>query len=416
MSDEHSEPERGKGQSATPTAGPAESSVAADAPSQPFADPPSSRRGGATRQIAAGLAALLVVVIAGVLLSPFWAPAIAPLLPWGGKATVPRKDFAALAARVTALERRPVAPAVDLDPLRAAEKDLRHRVNALEAAVAGLRRNEGSVAAAKQALAQLSQRLDASDAQSASRAAATSGNLAKIQQELTRQANHDADLDNRVADLTRQLQRQRNVGRNGTMLLLALLQMREAVAEARPFPAEYAVFAGLARDNPQLVAAEEPLAGAARDGVASRAVLRRRLADLAAQISAASQPSAESPTSWWAAILDRLRQLVTIRRVDQAAKTGPEAAVGAAQQALSRDDLAGAIAALGRLSGANAAAARDWLDLARRRLAAKAALNRLQELLAAQLGAASAKPPPSAPAASPPPTSPQPSATPRTPT
>ena len=52
------------------------------------------------------LAGLLILILAGVALSPFWAPQIEPLLPWGEN----RDDYAALAARVSAVEARPVAP------------------------------------------------------------------------------------------------------------------------------------------------------------------------------------------------------------------------------------------------------------------------------------------------------------------
>lgn len=379
-------------------------------PAGPAEDPPQTRserpslprRNGAARQIAASLAILLVIVIAGVLLAPFWAPALMPLLPWGAKTAVTHQDVAAVAARVTALEERPAPPVVDVGTLKSAQAALAHRVDELEATTDGLRQSEAAAGAAKQAVAQLAQRLDASDAQSASRNAAEAADITKVQQQLSGLGSTATDQGTRLAVLERQVQAQGGADRHGTMLALALLQMREAVENDRPFAAEYDLFKGLARNDPKLVAAAQPLGKAAPEGVASDAELSRRLAALSAQISATAQPSATSST-WWEEALDRMRRLVTIRRIDAAAKTGPAAAVGAAQQALARGDLAAAVAAVNRLTGSEAEAARPWLDAARERLAAKAALTHLQELLVARLGPESPPAPAVGAAPTPPP-------------
>ncbi|HEY3912580.1 MAG TPA: hypothetical protein VGM07_22225 [Stellaceae bacterium] len=376
-------------------------------------------------------AALLVIIIIGILLAPFWAPAVMPLLPWTGKTAVTHEDFAAVAARVTALEQRPAPPAVDLGPLKSAQAALAHRIDGLEATIEALRQNQAAAAASKQAVAQLAQRLDASDAQSASRTAADAAAIAKMQQQLSQLGGVATDQGTRLAELERQMQAQNGIDRNGAMLALALLQMREAVEQARPFSAEYDVFKRLASTDPKLVAAAQPLAEAAPDGVAGRAELGRRLAALAAQISTPARPSTTS-SSWWAQALDRIRQLVTIRRIGDGAKTGPEATLRTAQQGLARGDLSAAISAVNRLSGTDAEAARPWLELAHERLDAEAALTHLQRLLVARLGAEPTRPAaigtapvpapapatPPAPATAPPPSKaapPRPSATPRAP-
>jgi len=408
MSEERSElPSEDRG---VPPADP-EAPIGETPPPAPLASRPPPRPTGAARRAALWLAILLVVVIAGVALSPFWAPVVMPLLPWAGKPAAAGESVAALAARVTVLEQRPAPPAVDA--IKSAQAALEPRVDQIEAAVDRLRRSQGAAGAAKPALAQLAQRLDATDAQSASRAAAEAAEMGKIQQELSRLGGLVTDLGDRLTKLEGQVHAQGGAERNGTGLMLALLQMREAVEEARPFPAEYGVFEGLAHDDAKLVAAAEPLAGAARDGVASRAVLSRRLSELSRQIVSGRQPAMQS--TWWAQALDRMRGLVTIRRIDGAAKTGPEAAISAAQSALARGDLAAAVSALDPLTGASAEAARPWLEMARERLAAEAALTHLQELLAAGFGPASAAPPAAAPAPGPGAAPPQPTAAPRAP-
>jgi hypothetical protein len=173
------------------------------------------------------------------------------------------------------------------------------------------------------------------------------------------------------------------------MQTLLLLQIRAAVEEARPFQAEYAALAASGPD-PELASAVEPLAGPARSGIASRTVLSKRLTELAGRVANATEPAAEP--DWGAQALARIRGLVTIRRIEGASQTGPEAAVSAAQTALVRGDLAEAVKSLEALTGANAEAAQPWLKMARERLSVERALARIEQLMTARLGSGSAAP------------------------
>jgi hypothetical protein len=308
---------------------------------------------------------------------------------------------------VAAVEQRPVPPSVDAEAIKSAQSALTRRVDQLETAQGADRQIEAAVSAAKVGLQQLEKRLGAIEAEFSSRVASEGAELQKMQQELSRLDRVSADLTTRLPALERQLQSQTGADRAEAALALVLLQMREAVEQARPFPAEYSTFKALAGDR-DLSAASEPLAEAARNGVASRAVLGKRLAELAGQVATATEPPAGS--DWGAQALARLRALVTIRRIEGASQTGPEAAVSAAQTELARGDLPGAVAALDRLTGGNAETARPWLRLARERLAVETALDRLQELLGARLGST-----PAAPAAVPAGAPAEPSAKERTP-
>jgi hypothetical protein len=352
------------------------------------------------RQAALWLLVLLILVVAGVALSPFWAPAMAPLLPWGAKSAATAADDAALAARVTALEARPAPATVDLDPIRSALAAQAQRIDRLQAALATQHQDQATVAADKTALQQATQQMAAIEAQTASKIAESG----RLEQELARFSTGAGDLGDRLSALERRVSAQGSIDRTGTALLLAVLQMREAIEEARPFPAAYDAFKGLAHDDPALLTGAAPLAGAARDGVASQAVLRQRLDDFGNEIARASKPAGK--LRWWEQALDSIRQLVTIRRIGVAARAGPGATVSTAQSALAVGNLAAAISALGSLDGADAEMAQPWLRLARDRLAAKAAVARLQELLAARLGAA-VMPSPAAPVTSPPPPTPR---------
>jgi hypothetical protein len=386
-------------------------------PEEPAAAPAiePARQPRRSARAALWLAGLLILVLAGVALSPFWAPQIEPLLPWGEN----RDRYAALDARLAALEARPVAPATAID----AVQSLAHRVDQLDSRLAAVekrptppsvdadainsaqsalaRRIDQLEAAAKSDLGplragmqQLEQRLGAIETQSASRVASETAALKDMQQELARVGKVEGDLADRVAALEREAHSQNNAElRADGMAALLLGQMREAIEQARPFLAEFDAFIRLARGS-DLAAAAQPLAEPARNGVASRAVLVKGLAELAGRMAVASEPAAKS--DWREQTLARLRGLVTIRRIDGSSHPGSdggsEGAVGIAQAALARGDLAGAVAALEPLTGADAEAARPWLVMARERLAAEAALDHVQELLTERLGSAPAAP------------------------
>ncbi len=367
-------------------------------------------------------AALLLLGIAGVALSPFWAPEVAPLLPWGARPAVSADEYAALTARVRAIEKQPVpmtvdaetvkssvsplssrvdrlettvnsrlaelekrqaTPVLNVDTIKSAVNELRRRVDEVEAVRKPDRQTEAADTADKAALHQLEQRVAVVEAQSSSRTAGAVAELQKLQQEVSRLDNGVAAIAHRLPAVERQVQVQIGSGRRDAVAALLLLQMREAVDQARPFPAAYNAFKALAHD-PELAAAAEPLAAAAQNGVASRAVLGKRLGELAERVATATEPPA--PSDWWAQALAQLRGLVTIRRIDSASQSAPEAAVQAAQTALARGDLADAVTGIETLSGPDAEPARSWLQMARERLSVERTLDHLRALLTARLG------------------------------
>jgi hypothetical protein len=93
---------------------------------------------GAFQRTALWLAALPVLAIAAVALSPFWAPPVARTLPWGEKPPAAEQHYAALAARLTEIEKRFASPTFDVDAIKSAESTLARRVDQLEAALSHL--------------------------------------------------------------------------------------------------------------------------------------------------------------------------------------------------------------------------------------------------------------------------------------
>ncbi len=298
-------------------------------------------------RVAIALAGALLLVAALVGTAPLWAP----LLPWGA---APSRNDAALGSRI--------------DRLDAALQGLDRRVGALEA-----------------------------------RPAAPASDIADLRQQLTKLSTAVAglgDLAARVEAIDKAAHAQAGADRTDTALVLALLQVRGAVAAARPFAAQYEALVALARARPTILAAAVPLAGPSKTGVASRTVLAGTLRQLAGVIATAKTPeNAPANTSgaepdWRDAALTRLRGLVTIRRIGGGQSPeqgqpggGPEAAVNAAELALAGGNLAGAVGALDKLTGAPAEAARPWLRMAKERLAVETALSRIEALLVAGLGA-----------------------------
>jgi hypothetical protein len=291
-----------------------------------------------------GLAGALLLVIALVATGPLWAP----LLPWA-------------AGNEPARQQRELQSQPAETPANAALPALERRVGALEA-----------------------------------RPAAPAGDITEIRQLVARLADAAADLATRVEAVEKAVRSQTAGDPTDIALVLALLQIRDAVEAGRPFAAAYEALVALARARPEIAAAAAPLAEPATAGLAGRPVIANRLRELAGAIATAPSPenapgnAIAAEPDWADQALARLRGLVTIRRIDEAGQHqlggGPAAAVNAALLALAGGDLEAAVGALDALTGAPAEAARPWLRMAKERLAAEAALQRIEALLVARLG------------------------------
>ena len=179
-------------------------------PAEPEESPPppvvAARPHSGSWRTALWLAGMLILVVAGVALFPFWAPHTAPLLPWGEKLTISARDYAALDARLAAFEKRPAPPGPDVDAIKSAESALGRRVDQLESAVnARLAAVEKHPAAPsldvdemKSAEATLGQRIDQLEASRSAGRQTEAAELQKTQQELTRLGSVTADLVNRL--------------------------------------------------------------------------------------------------------------------------------------------------------------------------------------------------------------------------
>lgn len=156
--------------------------------------------------------------------------------------------------------------------------------------------------------------------------------------------------------------------------VLAVQQLKAALAGSGPFTAQLASLQALARDDAGLEAALAVLEPRAATGIPSLAALQGSFPSVAAAVSRAGVATAGE--SWGERTVNRLAGLVTIRRVGPAAVEagGTEGALALAEQTLAAGDLAGALAALDAVQGADAQPLQPWLADARARLAAEKAL------------------------------------------
>lgn len=340
---------------------------------------------------------VVVLLVVGVATSPWWAPSLAGILPWGGTPSVVDRDapeqIATLTGRLGTLEQRVAAPApATLPPDALAKTDeqlaaLDHRLDAIEqqltqqgqggAAGADLGALRQTMERAATAQAQLGERITALEKQ---KPEVDLKAFAALQDTVARLGSDLAALGQRLDKLATAAA---DDGRTDEALVLALGQLREAMAGSAPFVDALDAASALTRSRPEVKTVLAPLAEPAARGIPSLALLRQHFERVAGEIANAN----ETPAAGWGPwVGEKLRSLFAARRVGTGAVgDSPEAVVATAEGALQAGDLAGAVTVLGGLRGAAAATAKPWLDDAQRRLAAEAALDKASGLVTARL-------------------------------
>ena len=253
------------------------------------------------------------------------------------------EELAASAARVTALERtvaelasRPPPPAAG------AAADTAAQLAALTKRVAELERGNAALAEARKA---------------------TEQRLAALETELKRMA---------AVDVRR------------AALVLAISQLREALARSLPYDKALAALAALAAGDDELEAAAAALEPTAATGVATTGELAERFD--AASLAAARAAIASHRPGWIGETLARLERLVVVRHTGALAGNGTDALLARAEAELKAGQLAAAATILDGLNGPAAEAMRPWLASAKARLAADAALAALSTRAIVRLG------------------------------
>ena len=322
-----------------------------------------ARRGaGAALWLVAALVLILLLVGA----SPYWAPALLPLLPWGEAAAAPQ--LGPLEARLTAAETAQHAANDRIARLEATLKDQAARPVASDTNSAA-------------ALASLGTRLDALEHRP-DPAQAAAGDLAPLKDEIQRAtARLDADEARIAAAPSPQLSGDRS-------LLIAIADLRAALAGSGPFAGELAAVTTLGQGDSDIASALAPLKDAAATGVPTPVLLLVRFnSEVAPAIRRADAAPVDEDSDFIDRVLARVRRLVTIRRLDDQGRPDDPVATAVAEtrQALARGDLAAAVARLKTLSGAPAEAAAPFLASVEQRVAADATLGTLAQRVAGRI-------------------------------
>jgi len=305
-----------------------------------------------------GLALTLVLGLTGT--SPFWAPPLARVLPWGNPPdNTARQVFANQLATVE-------SEITALRDAQSADAQILVRLDALEKQVHQAAPDVGQFADAIKRLDDAGQQLQS----------AVNGNAERITALQARLARSGDNPDR--------------------MLFLALSQLSAAVATSRPFPDELKAAETLA---PHALAVKlltlDPLAPT---GIPSTAALAARFSAATAPAMLLATPVGAAGESWTKRFWAKLASLVVVRRVGGGTTSADPtiAAVDAARAELAQGDLAGAVGAVETAPAATRNAAQAWLKVAHQRLDAEAtiaaAMHDVAPALAASDSAPAAKP------------------------
>ncbi|KAF0223717.1 MAG: hypothetical protein FD176_1743 [Rhodospirillaceae bacterium] len=321
-------------------------------------------------------ASLIAVVVAGVASFDHWKDLV---LPARTQAPVPM----VASSPVNTAPAPTFRPASEADGLRVELNALRDRLGQVEsrATSADLAPRLGKAEAAIQALQALPQVPPT--------LVAEVGELSRQVVEL-RRTSADAAAVLRLADRVekaeaemRELQAKRS---SAVAQLLAVGQLREALARAMPYDNELRALLALAGADPEVVSVTQPLKARAITGIPTAPTLIGRFHRLAPDLVRAQVLPAEQ--SWWRQTLDRLTSLVTVRREDgEAAGDSAAAIVARVEARLAEDDLEHAAAEAVGLKDAAAEIAAPWLADVQARLAADKAASALTAHVVAQVGA-----------------------------
>ncbi len=355
--------------------------------------PPSGRRsgGGLMPGLVLGVVLAVAVAFGAVYSRDSWLPLVSP-----GSG----QQNQAVTEALQGLEDRLVALQSALPPDNsAAMSDLGERLTTLEAAVSQGAGQDPETRAALESLnaqlARLTDRLQALEEQQAAQGAATagasseatealtarlSGESARLDALLTAQSELAARLDQAQQDLaSATASREAAPGSEETLMLLAMLQLRDAIRGSAPYDDPLRMLQNLAGEDATLTEIIAPLERRASAGLPSLRDLQGAFPEVARRLAAIEL--GEEGEGWSAGVLRRLSEAVNLRPVGMVEGDQPTAVAARAEVKLNDGDLPGALAELDGLEGAAAEAAAAWRHDAEARVAADQAVSRLGALV-----------------------------------
>ena len=340
-----------------------------------------------------GVVLALVVAAGAVYSRDIWLPLVDPQSGQQSQAISETLDaLAALEASLASLQ-------ANLPPDNsAAIGELGERLTTLEAALSQGAGQDPETRAALEAIganfARLGERLQAVEDTQASAAAPNeatealasqltsklSSETARVDELLTAQSEMAARLEQAEQALaSATASREAAPGSEETLMLLAMLQLRDAIRGSGPYDEPLRMLQNLAGDEGALAETIAPLARRAPAGLPSLPDLQAAFPEVARRIAAIEL--GEEGEGWSAGVLRRLSEAVNLRPVGLVEGDQPTAVAARAEVKLNDGDLAGALAEVGTLTGAAAEAAAAWRSDAEARLAADQAVSSLGALV-----------------------------------
>ncbi len=333
------------------------------------------------------LGALVMAVGAGgaVLTKDIWAPAGQTAGTDGGGADggangaangAVAEQLAALDGRLATIEAQPAAASL---PENLATADDLRRVEGEIAALSGGADATANLAAELKDLDARLAALGANANASAEAATATTTALGGLSGEVAAIEAALEEIRAAIDDL-----KARDAGQDA-LLWSAVGALRDAMRYAGPFSEQLADVSRLAGERAEFLEALAELKPLAASGVASLGELQRAFPATAREIVAAGYGDGDDGVL--GDVLNRVSQVVTVRPVGEVDKDdkSPGAIVARAEGLLDQGDLAAALEELKGLPGDAGKAADTWSQRAQQRIAADAAITRLNGLLAGQL-------------------------------
>ena len=199
-----------------------------------------------------------------------------------------------------------------------------------------------------------------------------------------------AELKQEMGMLSAKLADIRRSANSDGAVLLAGLQLRDAVKGSSPFQAQFNAIEALAVEDAELTAIIAPLKPYAATGVDTLEELRAAFPLVASAVVAVERGS-DAGDGWFSGAVRRISEVVTVRPVGLVEGEGPGSAVARSEFYLGAGDLAAALKQLDGLSAEAAEPTADWRAEAEARLAVNKALGQVADLLANRLGKLGAK-------------------------
>ena len=355
---------------------------------------------------------LFGIVVSGAVASrSVWWPYVKPYLPETGSPEDPR--VAALIDRLGALEEKVQTTGSDANQQAETFQELElareklsaelaiviERLETVEQSVKGVERMAAAVGsgrdtdAAEQSLLALVERVDSIE--QTANVSPLIKRLDNLEQQtqaakesLSQETQRIEDVNRRVDGLeAERLSPEYGLSSSASALILAVGQLRNAVRQGQPYATELANVIAVAPDDPSAASAIATLKAHAETGVTTLTGLQGSFAEVTVSVLGAD--SRVEGGGWVSDAINRLANLVTIRRVDGTAPAGStDADIARAEANLAIGDLAATIDVLDNLSDPAAAAAQPWLAQARVTMAVQQALTQLNSVAITQLTAA----------------------------